>query len=597
MEPTTAGLVDLPLDPQGECDIVMKGGITSGVVYPLAVVELARKYRLRSIGGTSAGAIAAGLTAAAELRRRRGSLAGFEELARLPDFLQRNLTSLFQPQPATRPLFEVLLTWIGEGGVWGKIGRSLATAIRSQLLAFVGGAVLGMLLFLLLVALPAAALRPVWAGLILFLFILAGGWGAAVVACGIRGYRAIEKNAFGLCSGLGTDAKRPALTPWLAVTLDRIAGKSPDDKKPLTFGDLWGAGGAESREIDLQVMTTNLTHGVPERLPFKSRMFFYDRNELRKFFPEDVVDWMERHPRESRTRFDRDEKEPLVFPAGVRPLPEPENLPVVVAVRMSLSFPVLLSAIPLYSVERIWDKNAEAWTARLSRCWFSDGGIGSNFPVHFFDQILPSRPTFGINLRPFAPGRERDEIDQSRNVRFPSKPGQEVSPTFTHLQGLFSFVWRIIETMQNWVDNTQMRLPGYRDRVVHVHLTDDEGGMNLTMPPKLIEDLTERGKAAGRALVTDFKWDLHRWTRYHSAMDQLRDKLGRMDVVYRAGLREYLEHRDFSETPYALEGNRAILLGLTDNLMQVAAELQEKGKAFSKQPPRPKSDLRIMPQR
>jgi hypothetical protein len=36
----------------------MKGGITSGVVYPLAIVEIAKAFRLRSIGGTSAGAIA-----------------------------------------------------------------------------------------------------------------------------------------------------------------------------------------------------------------------------------------------------------------------------------------------------------------------------------------------------------------------------------------------------------------------------------------------------------------------------------------------------------------------------------------------------------
>nr|WDS96478.1 hypothetical protein VW1_00050 [Enterobacter sp.] len=39
-----------------ECDLVMKGGITSGVVYPLAIVEIAKAFRLRSIGGTSAGA-------------------------------------------------------------------------------------------------------------------------------------------------------------------------------------------------------------------------------------------------------------------------------------------------------------------------------------------------------------------------------------------------------------------------------------------------------------------------------------------------------------------------------------------------------------
>ena len=59
------------------CDIIMKGGITSGVVYPSAVCELAGTYRFKSIGGTSAGAIAAALTAAAEHARAHGSDAGF----------------------------------------------------------------------------------------------------------------------------------------------------------------------------------------------------------------------------------------------------------------------------------------------------------------------------------------------------------------------------------------------------------------------------------------------------------------------------------------------------------------------------------------
>jgi len=44
------------------CDLVMKGGITSGIVYPNAVLSLAREYRFKSIGGTSAGAIAAAVT-------------------------------------------------------------------------------------------------------------------------------------------------------------------------------------------------------------------------------------------------------------------------------------------------------------------------------------------------------------------------------------------------------------------------------------------------------------------------------------------------------------------------------------------------------
>src|SRR5262249_60598377 len=39
------------------CDLVMKGGITSGVVYPAAVLELAQTYRFRKIGGASAGGV------------------------------------------------------------------------------------------------------------------------------------------------------------------------------------------------------------------------------------------------------------------------------------------------------------------------------------------------------------------------------------------------------------------------------------------------------------------------------------------------------------------------------------------------------------
>ena len=63
-----------------QCDLVMKGGITSGVVYPRAMVRVARDYRIRSIGGTSVGAIAAVLTAAAEYWRQANP--GSEAVAR-----------------------------------------------------------------------------------------------------------------------------------------------------------------------------------------------------------------------------------------------------------------------------------------------------------------------------------------------------------------------------------------------------------------------------------------------------------------------------------------------------------------------------------
>ena len=94
--------------PTRECDIVMKGGITSGVVYPHAICELAQTYRFVQVGGTSAGAIAAAATAAAELGRAQG---GFRELAALPSWLGggRHLKELFQPEPATEGLFRMMI--------------------------------------------------------------------------------------------------------------------------------------------------------------------------------------------------------------------------------------------------------------------------------------------------------------------------------------------------------------------------------------------------------------------------------------------------------------------------------------------------------
>jgi hypothetical protein len=102
--------------PERFCDLVMKGGFTSGVVYPLAACELARAFRLKNIGGTSAGAIAVAATAAAELGRESDS-GGFGLLEGLPGFLgetppgdpKPNLFHFFQPKPGTKALFDLCI--------------------------------------------------------------------------------------------------------------------------------------------------------------------------------------------------------------------------------------------------------------------------------------------------------------------------------------------------------------------------------------------------------------------------------------------------------------------------------------------------------
>ena len=70
-DPHTIQSIDAARRPQ-ECDLIMKGGVTSGLVYPGAIATLSETFRLRNIGGTSAGAIGAVAAAAMEYGLRTG---------------------------------------------------------------------------------------------------------------------------------------------------------------------------------------------------------------------------------------------------------------------------------------------------------------------------------------------------------------------------------------------------------------------------------------------------------------------------------------------------------------------------------------------
>jgi hypothetical protein len=67
---------------------------------------------------------------------------------------------------------------------------------------------------------------------------------------------------------------------------------------------------------------------------------------------------------------------------------------------------------------------------------------------------------------------------------------------FNTFDGLVGFLGALFDTARNWGDTELMAMPGYRDRVVHVKLAEDEGGLNLSMPSKIIEALGERGAPA-----------------------------------------------------------------------------------------------------
>jgi hypothetical protein len=147
--------------PAKTCDIVLKGGITSGVVYPLALTELARQYRFSSIGGTSAGAMAAAAAAAAEYGRQTGH-PGFERLAQIPEEIGPNLLAMFQPTPVLKPVFDIFVAAMG--------AKSKIAVVWAAIKGYWSSALLGVILGLAIVVL-AALYGDV--GLILFGLLLA----------------------------------------------------------------------------------------------------------------------------------------------------------------------------------------------------------------------------------------------------------------------------------------------------------------------------------------------------------------------------------------------------------------------------------------
>ena len=558
------------------CDLVMKGGITSGVIYPTAAVELAQKFRFKNIGGTSAGAIAAAVVAAAELGRRRGFAGAFDVLKNLPQNLAQNghLFKHFTPDRATRKIFKVAMVAVAEKSKWQKavtVPFALLTAERvAAILGFVAGLLLPSVLFALakwhsLAPLPWMVERhPTVCGVLgsgvgLVLALLCAAWFGFKSAV-----KALANNDFGICSGLASQGgEQDSLTGWLDLQIQNAAGRQVTHA-PVTFGDLWSAPaypGEElrtARMVNLEVVTTGLTEGRPFSIPFLDGALYFDAKELGALFPERVVKALldggkelEIELAKKRGKPDLPVSSPKDDALLLSRMPANENLPVLVATRMSLSFPGLLSAVPLYRVDfglkRNQDRTGATWKTHVgTKVWFSDGGICSNFPVNFFDSPIPRWPTFGINLQTAKPGNCTSAVrPAAKFVEMPRLAGAapvmwndlgdatwedtgERTPQQEPLKCLGAFAGSILDTMQNWRDNLQAGAPGFRERIVSVKLCADEGGMNLDMPQKRIEDLSARGQLAGQ-LLTGFDFPQHAFTRFRAALCALEDYIAEID--------------------------------------------------------------------
>ena len=577
-----------PLDAQSPpplnryCDLVMQGGVVDGVIYPGALIELARAYRFQSIAGTSVGAIAASLAAASEFARRFGSDNGFNEVLRkIPQELGKpapgekgstKLRSLFQPDPSMQRLFNLLVDVLSvpASKLWASLIRGLLTYYRSAL-------AMG-LLFGLLVSIAAAALVQWGAPLtcrISFwdpaslpcLSYWRAQWVAFAVFClmstlaGLlvalrQDYRKLATSkGFGFCSGLATkEHGNQGLIEWLQEGI-QAAARLPLSR-PLTFGDLWRAPGgpqkakdSERRSIDLRMIASSVSHGRPYEFPHDpaSTRLFFRVSEFKKYFPQEIMAHLElvSQPYTKQTSYESIDGNPTRYTSPAVPqcgdflygdlyeLPV-ADLPILVATRLSMNFPILFKAVPLWAID-IERGAAQANAPVFKRAWFSDGGITANFPVHFFDSPLPSWPTFGIVIttrsrkEQHASSKEppktwitnfhttgraekwldvfcNDDRNEPNFFRYSEKQGEAPSPT----AAFWSYLLGIALTSKDWSDNANLRMPGIRDRVVTVYKNSDtNGGLNLKLSGREIEALGYiNGRAAGEELVKKYDFEL-----------------------------------------------------------------------------------------
>lgn len=376
------------------------------------------------------------------------------------------------------------------------------------------------------------ALFGIFAGLICSSFSLAllGLIVGLLIAMGLIAYELyrlvnieIPKQNFGICPGrTQKSAQGQALTDWIADGIDTIAGNLDANGKlgaPLTIGQL------KEHKIVVAAMTTDLSSGRPYQLPLMAKTHYFSKREFEALFPERVVNYlvtMGTHLATSRKD----------LPDDLYQLPVGDDFPVLLVARMSLSFPTLIQAVPLYryddELKRLPHSSSKNTDFRIQKCIFSDGGISSNFPIHFFDAFLPSRPTLGITLADYDEARHHDvRIHLPKNARSKST-ALAVRP----IRGVLGFLYSILNTAKDWQDTLQTKLPGYAERIVEIRLTKDEGGLNLDMSPETIKGLTQLGAEAGQKLVDDFNFDEHRWRRALSFMAQLETELVVMSKTY-----------------------------------------------------------------
>ena len=536
------------------CDLIMKGGISSGVIYPPAIAELSKTHRFHSIAGSSAGALGAVAAAAAEYARQTGNEDAFDPLGGSDDTVSLNellaevdgsgktlLHRLFVPQESTKPYFDLLWTLARSERKSLPVLQAVASHSSVVPSTLMGAA--GLVLVLAAVVLPFTGSDSVVLGIVAGMMAVVGLalWLGSALTGGAKRlastlHQSFIDNHFGFVNGSKV-GDQEGVTSWLHLQIQRLAKSGRDrSSKPLTYGDL------DAHGIELVTMTTNASQGSSDAFPFVDEdAWAFDPEDLKRLLPEDVFDYLVTTAKQHAEDWKSAELRP---PQNLLPLPPATQLPVLLGARLSFPIPPALSAFPLYRrVSAPTNGAVDVTESQYVKIWLTDGGLCSNLPVHLFDAALPSRPTFAINL---AYGTHPPDIanddEMMRAHRLVSRPlSAEVGMDLPvhDISNMTSFGKSVLEASRNWSDNSTQSEVGVRDRICTVQLGDGEGGSNIDMSSDTIRDLAFRGRAAGENLawmttgiapesdptrgndVPNTQWLRHRWTRLLTTIDGL----------------------------------------------------------------------------
>jgi hypothetical protein len=391
-------------------------------------------------------------------------------------------------------------------------------------------------------------------------------------------------NDFGLCPGIRQSrSATEGFTDWLARVIEEAAGRPPGSP-PLTFGDL-ATPPKEARAIRLAMITISLMEERPYTLPLEhDHRFVFRKDECAKIFPASIMEFLV------------GVCDPFVPPAGEPGehflFPDPARLPLIVGARMSLSFPGLIAGVLLWRSDFTLIDAAEQ--KKLRRCLFSDGGPSSNFPIHFFDHLLPNSPTFAISLDDYDPKRNYD------SVWLPQSARSGIALPVLPFSGLGGFLARLLFSVKDWQDNLQSTLPRYRERIAHVVLQPDEGGLNLTMDAQKVQKLVGYGQQAGVMLRDKFDRDGHRWRRFLVAMSRMEETLHEVAKAYDqlpGKFGDFLKYYAPAPSSYDQKDPAGVA-----EMLKRGAELAEFGVRWRASPtihggkmPSPPTNLRITP--